>query len=64
MTVTVDQTNQTFLKSYVDEYCKAITKNYADYHNGRGYGMRENLMKVEPRVGRNYYKIVLCEYDE
>ena len=64
MTVTVDQTNQTFLKSYVDEYCKAITKNYADYHNGRGYGMRENLMKFEPRVGRNYYKIVQCEYDE
>ena len=64
MTVTVDQTNQTFLKSYVDEYCKAITKNYADYHNGRNYTPRENLMKFEPRVGRNYYKIVQCEYDE
>ena len=64
MTVTVDQTNQTFLKSYVDDYCKAITKNYADYHNGRGYTPRENLMKFEPRVGRNYYKIVQCEYDE
>jgi len=64
MAVTVDQTNQTFLKSYVDEYCKAITKNYADYHNGRNYTPRENLMKFEPRVGRNYYKIVQCEYDE
>lgn len=64
MTVTVDQTNQTFLKSYVDDYCKAITKNYADYHNGRNYTPRENLMKFEPRVGRNYYKIVQCEYDE
>ena len=64
MTVTVDQTNQTFLKTYVDDYCKAITKNYADYHNGRNYTPRENLMKFEPRVGRNYYKIVQCEYDE
>ena len=64
MTVTVDQTNQTFLKSYVDDYCKAITKNYADYHNGRNYTPRENLMKFESRVGRNYYKIVQCEYDE
>ena len=64
MAVTVDQTNQTFLKSYVDDYCKAITKNYADYHNGRNYTPRENLMKFEPRVGRNYYKIVQCEYDE
>ena len=64
MTVTVDQTNQTFLKSYVDDYFKAITKNYADYHNGRNYTPRENLMKFEPRVGRNYYKIVQCEYDE
>ena len=64
MTVTVDQTDQTFLKTYVDDYCKAITKNYADYHNGRNYTPRENLMKFEPRVGRNYYKIVQCEYDE
>ena len=64
MAVTVDQTNQTFLKTYVDDYCKAITKNYADYHNGRNYTPRENLMKFEPRVGRNYYKIVQCEYDE
>ena len=64
MTVTVDQTNQKFLKTYVDDYCKAITKNYADYHNGRNYTPRENLMKFEPRVGRNYYKIVQCEYDE
>ena len=64
MTVTVDQTKQTFHNSYHEEYSKATTKNYADYHNGRGYGMRENLMKFEPRVGRNYYKIVQCEYDE
>tara|TARA_X000001388_G_C2210465_1_gene114935 strand:+ start:466 stop:861 length:396 start_codon:yes stop_codon:yes gene_type:complete len=64
MAVTVDQTNQNFLKVYVDDYCKAITKNYADYHNGRNYTPRENLMKFEPRVGRNYYKIVQCEYDE
>ena len=64
MAVTVDQTNQNFLKGYVDDYCKAITKNYADYHNGRNYTPRENLMKFEPRVGRNYYKIVQCEYDE
>ena len=62
MTVTVDQTNQNFLKVYVDDYCKAITKNYRDYHNSRGYGMRENLMKFEPRVGRNYYKIVPVSY--
>ena len=64
MAVTVDKTNQNFLKVYVDDYCKAITKNYADYHNGRNYTPRENLMKFEPRVGRNYYKIVQCEYDE
>ena len=64
MAVTVDQTNQNFLKVYVDDYCKAITKNQADYHNGRNYTPRENLMKFEPRVGRNYYKIVQCEYDE
>ena len=64
MTVTVDQTNQNFLKVYVDDYCKAITKNYRDYHNSRGYTPRENLMKFEARTGRNYYKIVQCEYDE
>lgn len=63
MTLTAE-TNQTFLRSYVDDYCKAITKNYADYHNRRGYSMRENLMKFEVRVGRSYYKIVQCEYDE
>lgn len=64
MTVTVDQTNQNFLKVYVKEYCKAITKNYRDYHNDRGYTPRENLMKFEVRIGRNYYKVVQCEYDE
>ena len=64
MTVTVDQTNQNFLKVYVDDYCKAITKNYRDYHNDRGYTPRENLMKFEARIGRNYYKVVRCEYDE
>ena len=64
MTVTVDQTNQNFLKVYVDDYCKAITKNYRDYHNDRGYTPRENLMKFEVRIGRNYYKVVQCEYDE
>ena len=64
MTVTVDQTNQNFLKVYVEEYCKAITKNYRDYHNDRGYTPRENLMKFEVRIGRNYYKVVQCEYDE
>ena len=64
MTVTVDQTNQNFLKVYVEEYCKAITKNYRDYHNDRGYTPRENLMKFEARIGRNYYKVVQCEYDE
>tara|TARA_B100000282_G_scaffold252366_1_gene197185 strand:- start:483 stop:878 length:396 start_codon:yes stop_codon:yes gene_type:complete len=64
MTVTVDQTNQNFLKVYVNEYCKAITKNYRDYHNDRGYTPRENLMKFEARTGRNYYKVVQCEYDE
>ena len=64
MTVTVDQTNQNFLKVYVNEYCKAITKNYRDYHNDRGYTPRENLMKFEVRIGRNYYKVVQCEYDE
>ena len=64
MTVTVDQTNQNFLKVYVDDYCKAITKNYRDYHNDRGYTPRENLMKFEARTGRNYYKVVQCEYDE
>ena len=64
MTVTVDQTNQNFLKVYVKEYCKAITKNYRDYHNDRGYTPRENHMKFEVRIGRNYYKVVQCEYDE
>ena len=64
MTVTVDQTNQNFIKVYVKEYCKAITKNYRDYHNDRGYTPRENLMKFEVRIGRNYYKVVQCEYDE
>ena len=64
MTVTVDQTNQNFLKVYVKEYCKAITKNYRDYHNDRGYTPRENLMKFEVRIGRNYYKVAQCEYDE
>ena len=64
MTVTVDQTNQNFLKVYVEEYCKAITKNYRDYHNDRGYTPRENLMKFEASIGRNYYKVVQCEYDE
>ena len=64
MTVTVDQTNQNFLKVYVDDYCKAITKNYRDYHNDRGYTPRENLMKFEARTDRNYYKVVQCEYDE
>tara|TARA_Y100000748_G_scaffold235302_1_gene199324 strand:- start:130 stop:534 length:405 start_codon:yes stop_codon:yes gene_type:complete len=67
MTLTAE-TNQTFLRSYVDDYCKAITKNYADYHNDRGYSMidgaSENLMKFEVREGRSYYKIVQCEYDE
>ena len=32
MTVTVDQTNQNFLKVYVEQYCKAITENYKRYH--------------------------------
>ena len=32
MTVTVDQTNQTFLEEYVKEYCEAITENYKRYH--------------------------------
>ena len=30
--MTVDQTNQNFLKVYVEEYCKAITENYKRYH--------------------------------
>ena len=30
--MTVDQTNQNFLKVYVEQYCKAITENYKRYH--------------------------------
>ena len=28
MTLTLDDTNQTFLRRYVDDYCKALDENY------------------------------------
>lgn len=44
MTVTVDQTNQNFLKVYVEEYCKAITENYKRYH----IASMERMLKENP----------------
>ena len=28
----VKETNRVFIKSYTEEYCKAITENYREYH--------------------------------
>ena len=28
----VKETNRTFIKSYTEDYCKAITENYKMYH--------------------------------
>ena len=35
MPTLTSQTNSTFLRHYVEEYAKAITKNYRDYHFDR-----------------------------
>ena len=52
----VKQTNRTFIKSYVEEYAKAITENYRRYHintlNGNLHGnypeyAREQLDAIE-----------------
>ena len=52
----VKQTNRTFVKSYVEEYAKAITENYRRYHirtlNGNLHGnypeyAREQLDAIE-----------------
>ena len=52
----VKQTNRTFIKSYVDDYAKAITENYRRYHirtlNGNLHGnypeyAREQLDAIE-----------------
>ena len=52
----VEQTNRTFIKSYVEDYAKAITENYRRYHlntlNGNLHGnypeyAREQLDAIE-----------------
>ena len=52
----VKQTNRTFIKSYIEEYAKAITENYRRYHintlNGNLHGnypeyAREQLDAIE-----------------
>ena len=52
----VKQTNRTFVKSYVEEYAKAITENYRRYHlntlNGNLHGnypeyAKQQLAEIE-----------------
>ena len=52
----VKQTNRTFIKSYVEDYAKAITENYRRYHlntlNGNLYGnypeyAKQQLAEIE-----------------
>ena len=63
----VKQTNRTFVKSYVEEYAKAITENYRRYHintlNGNLHGnypeyAREQLDAIENGTA-NRYKFVV-----
>ena len=63
----VKQTNRTFIKSYVEDYAKAITENYRRYHirtlNGNLHGnypeyAREQLDAIENGTA-NLYKFVV-----
>ena len=63
----VKQTNRTFIKSYVEDYAKAITENYRRYHlrtlNGNLSGnypeyAREQLDAIENGTA-NLYKFVV-----
>ena len=63
----VKQTNRTFIKSYVNDYAKAITENYRRYHirtlNGNLSGnypeyAREQLDAIENGTA-NLYKFVV-----
>ena len=63
----VKQTNRTFIKSYVEDYAKAITENYRRYHirtlNGNLHGnypeyAREQLDAIENGTA-NLYRFVV-----
>ena len=63
----VKQTNRTFIKSYVEDYAKAITENYRRYHlntlNGNLHGnypeyAKQQLAEIENGTAKLYKFVV------